>query len=719
MNNLNHKIIAFFIPLFFLVASAFADEGMWMLDQLKKLDWKNLQERGMEISPSDVQKLSDAVVIIGGGSGAFISSSGLVLTNHHVAHSGIQRVSTPEENYLEGGFLAKSKEEELPVPGYEVKITRKYKDVTKEVLSVVEEGMSPLERLQAIGRKKEEIEKKATKNGEIEAVVVSIYSGMKYNLYEYETFKDIRLVYAPPSSIGKYGGDIDNWMWPRHTGDFAIFRVYANKNNKPADYSEENQIYSPESFLHVSKEGIKEGDITFALGYPGKTYRYRSSYAIEYDQNVYYPFRIEMFSIWLDLIKKASSENENVTLKLANWDSRVNNSMKNNQGMLDGFKKLNLIDKKKLMEAEFQTFLNSNPKMKVKYGDILTKIDNLYKELYAYAEKYYWMSSIKYVQLPAAIISAYRFAMEKQKPDSERDPEYSEKKKEDRLKKLRLAVQNHVPVFDKAQAKAFLLKMSELSGNQQVEFIQKIAGNTKGDELQEKTNEFVENTFTASKIQTLEDAIKLFELSFSEMESMQDPLLEFARQYVNEFIPLEIKYREYGEVISRLRSEYIRALFEWKREDLYADANRTIRFTFGEVSGYSPADAVRYSPITYLKGVIDKDTGKEPFAVPSKLKELYKNRDFGAYADALTGDIPVDFLHTVDSTGGNSGSPVMNGRGELVGVLFDGNYEAMTADYQYDPEITRSMSVDARYILFIMEKFSDAKYLIDKMKTAL
>jgi hypothetical protein len=719
MNNPSTKLITLSFTFFLSIASVFADEGMWMLDQLKELDWKKLQERGMEISPSDIQKMSDAVVIIGGGSGAFISSSGLVLTNHHVAHSAIQRVSTQEMNYLEGGFLAKSKEEELSVPGYEVKITRKHKDVTKEVLSAIKNDMSPLERLQAIGRKKQEIEKKASKEGEIEAVVVGVYSGMKYYLYEYETFKDVRLVYAPPGSIGKFGGDIDNWMWPRHTGDFAIFRVYANKDNKPTEHSEKNWVYSPDSFLHISKEGIKDGDITFALGYPGKTYRYRTSYSIAYHQNVYYPYRIEMFSIWLDLIKKASRENEEVALKLANWDSRVNNSMKNNRGMIDGFKKLDLINKKKLMEAEFRIFVNSNPKMEEKYGNVLTKIDNAYKDVYTYAEKYNWMSSLKYVQLPAAVISAYRFAMEKQKPFNEREPEYSEKKKEDNLKKLRLAVQNHVPSFDKAQADGFLLKISGLTGAQKVEFIHKIVGNSNGTELQKKIHEFVDNMFTESKIQTLEDAINLYDKSFSDMEDMRDPMIKFAKQYLEKFIPLETKYREFSEVVSGLRSDYIRALFEWKKEDLYADANRTIRFTFGDVSGYSPADAVKYSPITYLKGVIDKDTGKEPFAVPSKLRDLCKNRDFGSYADPTAGDVPVDFLHSVDTTGGNSGSPAFNGRGELVGVLFDGNYEAMTADYQYDPEITRSMSVDARYILFIMDKFSGAKYLIDEMNTAL
>ncbi|NOX37295.1 MAG: S46 family peptidase, partial [Calditrichaeota bacterium] len=287
-----------------MTLSAIADEGMWLLDQLQVLDWKTLKQRGLQLSPEEIQKLKDAVVIIDGGTGEFVSPKGLVLTNHHVAYGALQRASTPENNYIENGFWAKTMTEEIPIPGYEVLVTRSFKEITDDVLSAVTEDMAPADRFEAIQKRIEEIEDSTEAKEEgIEARVVEMFSGVKYYLFIYERFKDVRLVYAPPRSIGEYGGDIDNWMWPRHTGDFAFFRVYASKEGKPAEYSRDNIPYQPRAYLPISAEGVREGDFTFILGYPGTTYRYRTSYSVDYHVNINYPFQIEMFKTAIQVLE--------------------------------------------------------------------------------------------------------------------------------------------------------------------------------------------------------------------------------------------------------------------------------------------------------------------------------------------------------------------------------------------------------------------------------
>ncbi|MFQ5584003.1 MAG: S46 family peptidase, partial [Calditrichia bacterium] len=710
------RVLMAVLLLLFLASSLFADEGMWMLNQLDELNWKSLQERGMEISPKDILKLKEAVVIIDGGTGSFVSSQGLVFTNHHVAYRAIQRASSKENNYFKDGFLAANQSDEIPIPGYEVMVPKEFKEVTKKILSVVKEGMSPLERFEAIEKRKNELVEKAEKKQGIEAKVAEMYNGIQYYLVTYQAFKDVRLVYAPPSSIGKYGGDIDNWMWPRHTGDFAFFRVYASKDGKPADYAENNVAYHPDKYLNFSAEGVDDGDMTFVLGYPGRTYRYRTSYSISYHQQIYYPFVIELCETILNVLDRESKKDEEVAIKTAGLNAGLNNSLKNRQGMLYGFKKLHLLEKKRETEEAFRAFVNSDAGMSEKYGSVLEEISSQYDNLEKYARKRNWLGTIRFSSLPYTVYRAYRFALEVEKPEAERDPEYSDKNREKLLKRLKIQNEQYVRAVDKEILKALLEKMAALPGEQKINLLDEIVSGAQGEKAAEEIEAYVEKMYAKSQLQNLNDALTLFEKTAGEIRKMDDPLIKFAVDFAGEFIPFETKDKEFDGAIQKLRADYIRALFAWKGNNLYPDANRTLRFTYGAVQGYAPADAIKYLPHTYLKGVIEKETGKDPFIVPEKLKELYYSKNFGKYADPEKGDVPVDFLHTVDTTGGNSGSPVLNGRGQLVGILFDGNYEAMTADYQYDPAITRSISVDSRYILFIMDKFSGAKNLLDEMK---
>ncbi len=708
-------LIILLVTLFHL--SALADEGMWLLDQLKDLPWKELQQRGLQLSPDQISKLKDAVVIIDGGTGEIVSPNGLVLTNHHVAFGAIQRASTPEKNYIKEGFIARSLEEEIPIPGYEVTFTVDFKDVTKEVLEVVKEGMTPLERFKAIEHRKSELEDQAEKEHKnIEASVVEMFSGMKYYLFLYKRYKDVRLVYAPPASIGNYGGDIDNWMWPRHTGDFSFFRVYADKDGNPVEYSEKNVPLKTRVFLPISTAGVKKGDFTFIMGYPGRTYRYRSSYSIEYHEKINYPFQIDLYQSAINTLEAVAKKDPAVAIKVSGFIKGLNNGLKNNQGMLDGFKKLKLLEKKKQTEKEFLAYLDQHPDLKAKYGEVLEKIGKLYADLKTYADKSNYLRAIMFSQLPSTVYSAYRYAIEKEKKESERDPAYSEKNMERRLRYLEIRNAMYVPSADRALLKVFLKKALRLPPNQRISFVDEIVQGKSGAEAEKAIDQFVDNLFDQSQFKDLKSAVPLFKKSKKELDEIQDPMIEFARKLNKELLPLEEKNKEFEAQISLLRQKLIRGIYEWKGGLLYPDANRTLRFTYGDVRGYTPRDAVIYLPKTSLKGVVEKYTGKEPFDAPEKLLQLYQQRDFGSWIDPELNDVAVDFLHTTDITGGNSGSPVLNGKGELIGVAFDGNYEAMTSDYQFNNDITRTISVDSRYILFILDKFSDFQNLIKELK---
>ena len=699
-----------------LFTVSLADEGMWLLDQLKELDWKSLEKRGMKLSPREVYALKDAVVIIDGGTGEFVSPKGLVLTNHHVAFGALQRASTPEHNYIENGFLAKTMEEEIPIPGYEVLITQAFKDVTDEVKQVLKEGMSPVERFDALNRQMEKIREAAEKEPGIEARVVSMFNGVYYYLVTYKRYKDVRLVYAPPRSIGEYGGDIDNWMWPRHTGDFAFFRVYATKDGEPADYSKDNVPYQPKKYFPISNQGVKEGDFTFILGFPGRTYRYRTSYSVAYNQEINFPFQIELFSTAIKVLENESKKDPRIAIAVSGFMKGLNNVLKNNQGMLDGFRKLKLLDKKKAFEKEFVAFLNSNPELKKKYGDVLPQIARLYADLRTWGPQHQWLGAVRFASLPNLVYTAYRYAIEKEKPEDQREPGFTEKNIQRMKEQLTYRNKQYFKEVDRAMMKAFLEKMANLPPDYQPKFVKNIIDGKTGAEAKQRVDAYVDKLFDGTQFNDLLDAARLLDMSRKQIEALNDPLVKFAKVYYEEMKPVEEKNKEFGGKIEELRAKYMEALFAWKGKKLYPDANRTLRFTYGDVRGYVPRDAVIYLPKTKLAGVVEKHTGKDPFNAPQKLLDLEAQRDFGPYMDPELHDVPVNFLHTTDITGGNSGSPVLNGRGELIGVAFDGNYEAMTSDFQFDNAITRTISVDAQYLLFILDKFSNAQNILNELE---
>jgi hypothetical protein len=729
----------FFLTVILILFSAsflFSEEGMFLLN---RLPMKEMKKMGLQLTAKEIFNpgkggLSDAVVMIDGGTGAFVSEDGLVITNHHVAYGALQRVSTPDNNILQNGFYADAREKELPAPGYRVTITIGFEDVTGKVLKGVKDKMDPVARTKKIEKNIMKIEKKAEKDPNVdEARVVSMYDGKYYYLFKYRVYKDVRIVYAPPVSIGKYGGEIDNWMWPRHTGDFTFFRVYAKPDGSPAEYSKDNVPYHPKRWVPFSKKGIKEGDFTFIIGYPGRTMRYRSSYSVAFYQNIRYPIRIQLFKDLIHLWETEGKKSDEIKIKYASILAGFNNALKNNQGMMDGFRKLKLLDKKRAFDKELMDFINSHPMLQKEYGNVLPELEKIYNELEKHELANTLFGFTNYVSRALSnALFAYQWAIEKQKKEDDREPGFDDKSIERMKKYLPISMRNVVPEVDAKALELLLKKMSKLPEEQQFKPILAIYKGKKN--VDQAIHEFVQSLYKSTKVLDLNTYMKMLDMSEKELMAMNDPFIGYAAKlypFIKENREIS---RKYSGILSKIRPKYVEmiAIYKNHKNDtgklpslkqlkkevitLYPDANRTIRLTYGTVKGYSPADAVYYRYITTLSGVLEKDKGEEPFDAPDKLAELAAKKDFNGYIDPIVHDVPVNFLHTTDITGGNSGSPVFNAKGEYIGIAFDGNYEAMTSDWQFSNRLTRTISVDARYILFLLDKFANAQNLLHELK---
>ncbi|PLW96339.1 MAG: hypothetical protein C0591_08920 [Marinilabiliales bacterium] len=697
---------------------SFAQEGMWLLNQIDDL---NLKEKGLQIETSDIYNpekpsLYNAILQLGGGSASFVSSEGLIITNHHVAFGALQRASSAESDYLTNGFLARNRSDEIQAPGYEARLLLEMKDVTDEVLKATKNLTDPTKKDRAINEKMakmtEAIEKK---KGDVDVRIAEMYNGKQYIQFVYKVFKDIRIVYAPPGSIGKYGGDIDNWMWPRHTGDFSFLRVYVSPDGDGAEYSTDNVPYKPIVWLKVATDDLKNKDLTFIMGYPGATTRYRTSNSAAWNLNYNYPFSVKNFSEIINIMDDLTENDPEGKIKVAGLRAGLANAQKNFQGKVDGMTNTNYVQKKLDFEEEFMDWVNSDPETKAKYGNVLKDIKAQYAIINKTRERddvLGLLQGLSGTQLGIADM-AYGIAMEMEKPKNERRPGYDEDAVQQTIDALQYQYMGYFEPVDKAMMIRALKMVNELPAGQRIEGLEYIF-----DDPSITIEDFVENAYNTSKLNDLEFSKSLFVMSPDEIVALNDPFIEIA---VNIY-PLTEKNREVYESfaanVTELRKQYIDALYEWQGSNMYPDANSTMRFTAGPVKGYSPTDAVWYKPFTTLNGVVQKNTGIEPFDAPAKLLELAYEKDYGNWVDPELNDVPVAFLHQCDITGGNSGSPVMNAKGELIGVAFDGNYEAMISDWQYDYELQRTISVDIRYVMFITEKFANAGFILDEMGVA-
>ncbi|MCH5334311.1 MAG: S46 family peptidase [Alistipes sp.] len=687
---------------------ASADEGMWLLPYLKKMNIKDMKEKGLKLSAEDIysadhSSLKDAIVIFGGGcTGEVVSPNGLVFTNHHCGYGSIQALSSVEHDYLKYGFWAKSNAEEIPAPGLSVTFIRSISDVTPDVIGNIPSiaGQEEYERIS--GENIKHITKQLEEANPGKSVQVrSFFGGNQFFAFVMDVFRDVRLVGTPPTSIGKFGGETDNWMWPRHTGDFSIFRIYADKDNQPAEYSPENVPYKAETYLNVSLKGYDEGDFAMIMGFPGSTQRYATSYEIEENMKIGMPQRIFLRGARQEILKADMEASDKVRIQYASKYASSSNYWKNSIGMMRGIEKLNVKAKKEAQEAEFQKWAIENTFPEEGFQ---TALSDMKEAVEGRADI---VSAASYLSegllMPVEIISIARIV------NGGKDVS-----KEEMIKRVENFYKNYNLPTDRKVAHRMLEIVQQKSKNLPSVFADVIDSQFGGD-----THAYVDYLYDNS-IFTDEDKVKAYVENPTEEAAeavKNDPAVVLANSVVGKFVELSTANRASGTKVNGAHRRYIKGLMRQYPDKAWAsDANFTIRLTYGNVLPYDPADGVKYNYFTTLKGVMEKEDESNPmeFTVPERLKEIYRTKDYGRYADK-NGEMPVCFLANCDITGGNSGSPVLNAKGELIGLAFDGNWEAMSGDIAFEPELQRTIAVDVRYVLMVIDKFAGAGWLLDEL----
>ncbi len=712
-----------FLTIALLVLQSFtsrADEGMWIPMLLQSLNEKEMQDMGMRISAEDIysinhSSLKDAILLFGGGCTAeVISDEGLILTNHHCGYPEIQAHSTIENDLLTNGFWAMSRGEELPNPGLKVTRLVRMEDVSQQMLEGLADNISEKDRAEKLKENAKSITDEIEKDSLYKASVRPFYYGNEYYLLVYEIFTDVRLVGAPPSNIGKFGGDTDNWMWPRHTGDFSLFRIYTNKENKPAKYAEDNVPYQPLYSIPISIKGVQEDDFTFIFGFPGRTQEYLPSDAIEMITQVQNPNRIKLRRQKLDIYEAFTNQNPQVRLQYALKHARLSNGWKKWIGENRGIQKLDGIDHKKEYEANFGRWVAKDEKTKDLYGDLLPAFDETYNKMTdAQLEMIYLVEA----GLGIEIVRAARYA--------EKLTALSEKKEsstEDIQKELEKVIVNgkdfYKDYYQPIDRRAFVTLLTsyreQFPADRLPEVFQTIDKKYKGD-----ISAFADAVFKKSIFADEKSYMDFFENYKSKKykKLLKDPAFQMATGFMD-------FYREHTmPVITKLDAQidsmmriYMKAQMEFQPDQrFYPDANSTLRVAYGKVKPYYPRDAVYFQYQTTLEGIMEKeDPNIYDYVVEDKLKSLYQDKDYGRYG--MEEKMPVCFIATNHTTGGNSGSPVLNADGQLIGLNFDRCWEGTMSDLMYDPDQCRNIMLDIRYFLFIVDKFAGAGHLVDEME---
>jgi len=725
MTSKYSRVTALLLSLLLFVSlvpvSVLGDEGMFLPDTLNQLPLKKLQQRGLKIPLTDIfnpngPSIKDAVVIVDGGTGEFLSPEGLLLTNHHVAFDALVAASDPTKDYSTNGYLARNRSEELPAKGYTVQITQELKDVTADVLSGISDATPAAERAASIASKSRALEIANAKAADgITARVLPLNEGLSYYLFTYLVLRDVRIVYSPPKDIGFFGGDPDNFEWPRHCGDFTFMRAYTSAAGQPADFAANNVPYKPKKFLTISMGGVKENDFVMVMGYPGSTRRYRESYSIRYNQEVALPTTVDVFTKQIEALQNAGKNNRELQIKLQSRIFDIANTLKDLEGSVLAMRRAGIVEKRRAEEAAFTTWVNQNPDRQKKYGEVLPSLQKAYDELLKNQPRDILIQQIAGLADLFQIMSIVSMAAaDKEKPQAERNPNLAMLTVRARAA-LEEVFADRLPGYERDMLAFYLRKAAELPEGQKISAVEKRFGNLSGEARVRAEEEFARGLTESKNLATAEAVSALFEMSPAKLRELNEPLIGFAGEIGALNTEAQARTRSFNAIVVNQRPLLFRGMTEMRGGKTYPDANRTLRFTYGEVRGYVPHDAAIYEAFTNLSGVIEKDTGKEPFDVPAKLKQLYAAHDFGAYATPDGQNVPVNFLSTTDIIGGNSGSPILNGRGEQVGIVFDGNYEGLGNDFFYNDAKGRTISVDIRYVLFIADKFGGAGYLLKEL----
>jgi hypothetical protein len=717
---MNKRLLVFITVLFILgIYPSRGDEGMWMINLLNKMDYGKLTEMGLELSPEDIysvnhSSLKDAVVVFGGGcTGEIISDKGLLLTNMHCGYDQIQSHSTMENDYLKKGFWAKSMDEELPNPGLKVKFLKRIEDVTEQINLRLSGGMSEGERKAVIRQISDRLENNAVKNTHYSASVESFYEGNQFYLFVYETFRDVRLVASPPTSIGDFGSLTDNWMWPRHKADFSIFRVYMSPEGKPADYSPENIPYQPGHHLPISLKGVEEDDFTMIMGYPGSTDRHMTSSGIQELKQIEHPNRINIRGKKLDILKKTMEKKPELRLMYSSKYKSASNYWKYSIGQMEGFKRIDLMSERKKIEKAFEQWSANNRRSMGKYEDALDLIEVAYKKRAPYknASQYLLETMLMGPEITLFVNKAYPLRKVLKQPFIKRL--FKGKKIEQAVEKLREQADRHFRDYhratDQAVAEAMLSMYRE---NIDTSFYP--GAFTAGLKKYGDVKEYVSHIYNNSLFTDQERFSNFIENP--QLDNLEnDPGYRFTMSVFEKYRDLSARANKYNDQLQKGRRLFVDGLMKMHPDKtFYPDANSTMRLTYGTVGGYQVRDAVRYQYYTTLEGVMEKeDPDNYEFIVPGKLKKLYQEKNYGRYGN--NGQMPVCFITNNDITGGNSGSPVMNGKGELIGLAFDSNWEGMTGDIEFEEGMQKTVCTDIRYLLFILDKFGEVDWLIEEM----
>ncbi len=691
--------------------SAWADEGQWQPHQLLQLK-PQLKKAGMHMPAEQLADLKkhpmSAIVGLPGCSASFVSPQGLVVTNHHCAYGAIQRNATSARNYIANGFLAKTLAEELPAgPNERIYVTDKVENVTAHVLGKLDKGLSGKQYHEQVEQRIKALIADCEKDKAYRCSVPAFHRGLEYYRVRQLMIRDVRLVYAPSDKIGNFGGEVDNFEWPRHTGDFAFLRAYVGPDGKPADPSPNNVPYKSRDFLAVSAAGVNNGDAILLAGYPGRTSRYKMASEIRFARDVDYPRRVAQQQADIEVIQQATQGNAEWQVRYAGVVKGIQNGMKRSQGMLDGFRRKDIAALKDAQEADFRRWLATQPDQ-ANAQALLADLDKLIAANLALTQEQAAFGQATHSELVRNARTLYRAALERQKPDAEREPGFQQRDLPFIRARLARVEQSLVPAVDQARWRAGLLRYQGLAASVRPNGLDALLP------AADALAPLYEKTALANTAKRL----ALLDQDADTLAKSDDPLMQLAVKLQPLAQALQDREKELDGQLERLVPRYMEAVIAWNRSmgrPVYPDANSTLRVSYGNVAPYSPADGLTKGPFTTVEGVVAKATGKAPFETVAALQDAVAAKRYGAFKSAALGTVPVNFLSTADTTGGNSGSAVMNRRGELVGLNFDSTYESITKDWYFDPAITRAIHVDIRYVLWVMSEVDHAERLLKEM----